>query len=100
MRKTIAIDQEKVLRYTYFRELCNSSVGEIYCDGLRFATCPIPERCSSQISFDVLDPPDDKIANAWQNVLNGTVEAILLKMGFSMPNAPTFVTLPVPSEAF
>ncbi len=67
-----ATRENEGLLYHDFRDLCNSSeVDKIYCDGLKFTLCIVPEWCSSkQLTYRVLDAQTDhKMANVLQNML-------------------------------
>ncbi len=57
-------------RYTEIEDFCNRQYKRagMYCDGLKFALCFTPERCSPKLTFDTTDPQEDKIANVWQSM--------------------------------
>ncbi len=66
-----ATRENEGLLYHDFRDLCHSSeVSKIYCDGLKFTLCIVPEWCSSeQLTYSVLDTQtDQKMANVLKNI--------------------------------
>ncbi len=80
-----------------FKDLCNSSeVAKIYCDGLKFTLCIVPEWCSSkQLTYSALDTlqTDHETANVLQNMLlsPGPGTAMQTKQPIFPPEKPIIV---------
>ncbi len=65
-----ATRENEGLIYHDFRDLCNSSdVSKIYCDGLKFTLCLVPEWCSPKLTYSMLDTQTDhEMAKVLQNM--------------------------------